>query len=212
MAKKEETKTQNEPKVPDYIAKHKKLYSHATKLSDTASQTHTEAYANAVTKHLTVDGEVDFEKLDDPKVQELFVKTMSDLYVSRAKQHFKVAKDLDDVEKDLLMGAYVGTTQHQLKEFVNRYGKKFTHAQFDNLKGQIQRSISERLYASAGGHLEHGQVPEMIKHMGLEDKLDANKVTLEEAKELLGVFHKEGSVSDTNLREHVKSYKLKKSK
>ena len=204
MAKKEE--------VPDYIAKHKKLYSHATRLTDTASHTHSEAYTSAVNKHLMVNGQVDFDKLDDNKVQLDFVKTMSDMYVSKAKQHFKVSKDLNELEEDLLMQAYVGVTNQQLKEQVSKYGKRFTHAQFDNIKQQLHENIGKRLYASAASHLEEENIPEIVKHIGLESKIDANRITLEEATGLLEVFNREGSVSDSALRQHVATYKVKKKK
>ncbi len=204
MAKKEKEE------VPEYISKHKKLYHHATRLADTAAHTHSEAYTSAVNKHLMEDGEVNFEKLDNAEVQKQFVKTMSDLYTSRAKQHFKVAKDLDDVEKDILMQAYVGTTSHQLKGLVNRYGKRFTHREFENLKGQLQQQIQERLYASAAGHLEEGHVPDIIKHVGLESKVNTAQITVEEARELLESFQREGAITEAVLRQHVPGYKLKK--
>lgn len=202
MSKKEE--------VPDYISKHKKLYHHAKKLTDTIGQAHTEAYTAAVNKHLLDGGEVDFDKLDDSKIQELFVKTMSDMYINKAKAHFKVSKDLDDLEKEILMQAYSGTTQQQLKQTVSRYGKRFTHQVFDSVKAQITKNVGERLYGSAGAHLSDEHVRDIIKHVGLEDKVDAGKVNVDEARELLAAFHEEGVVSDSALRENLPSYKLKK--
>lgn len=207
MAKKEK---EEKEVIPEYIAKHKKLYHHATKLADTAAHTHSEAYTSAVNKHLMEDGEVNFEKLDNDKVQEQFVKTMSDLYTSRAKQHFKVAKDLDDVEKDILMQAYAGVTSHQLKGLLNQYGKRFTHREFENIKGQLQQQIQKRLYASAAGHLEEGHVPDIIKHVGLEGKVNTAQITVDEARELLEAFQNEGAIADSVLRQHVAQYKIKK--
>ena len=201
-----------EDKTPDYISKHKKLYGHAKKLVDTVGQAHSEAYTAAVNKHLVDGGEVDFEKLDDFKVQEQFVKTMSDLYINKAKAHFKVSKDLDDLEKEILMQAYTGTTQQELKQTVSRYGKRFTHQVFDSVKAQITRKVGERLYSSAGAHLNDEHVRDIIKHVGLEDKVDAARINVEEARELLAAFHEEGTVSDSALRENLSSYKLKKKK
>lgn len=195
---------------PEYIAQHKKLYHHATRLIDTAAHTHSEAYLKAVEEHLMEDGQVNFEKLDDAKVQKQFIKSMSEMYTSKAKQHFKVAKDLDDLEKDILMQAYVGVTGAQIRGIVTQYGKRLTHGQFDQLKSQLQRGVSERMYAAAGSHLEQEHIPQIVKHLGLEERVDAAKVTLEEARELLDAFHREGSVSDTVLREHVPRYKWKK--
>lgn len=209
MAKKDGKENQEE-QDKNYIAKHKKLYTHATQLADTAAHTHTEAYTAAVSKHLIENGQVNFEKLDDDAVQKQFVKTMSDMYVSKAKEHFKMSKDLNEVEQDLLMQAYAGVTHGLLKEQVGKYGKHFTHFQFDQMKHQIQQQLGKRMYASAGQHLDQANVGGIIKHVGLEAKLDTGKVTVDEARELLETFHREGSISDTALREHVASYKVKK--
>ena len=206
------SKNDKKEDIPDYIAKHKKLYHHARKLYDTVAHTHSEAYAAAVNKHLLEAGEVDFDKLDDIKVQDQFVKTMSDMYISKAKAHFKVSKDLNDLEKDLLMQAYSGTTNQQLKQVVGKYGKRFTHQQFEAIKNQIQRNVGERLYASAGGHLTDEHVKEIVKHVGLENRVDISKVDVDEARQLLEVFHREGSVSDSTLAEILDSYKIKKKK
>ena len=207
MSKKEEDKT------PEFISKHKKLYGHATKLLDTASHTHNLAYSAAVEKHLR-DGEtIDFERLDNSKVQEQFSKTMSDFYVGKAKQHFKMAKDLDELDKELLLQAYVGTTSHELKAQVARYGKRFTHEQFERVKGELQENLGQRLYGAAGGHLEEEHVKEIVKHMGLEGRVDVTKINLNEARALLGAFHREeGTISDTILRQVVPSYKILKKK
>ena len=199
-----------EEKIPEYISKHNKLYGHAKKLSDTIGQTHTEAYTEAVKKHLTDGGEVDFDKLDDAKIQEQFVKTMSDMYISKARAHFKVSKDLDDLEKEMLMQAYSGVTTQLLKQEVGKYGKRFTHQRFDNIKAQLNQRVSTQLYASAGSHLNEENVRDIVKHIGLENKVDAAKTNLEEARELLGAYHQEGTISDSILREIVDSYKLKK--
>ena len=199
-------------KTPDYISKHKKLYQHAKKLADTAGHTHTEAYTAAVNKHLMDGKEVDFERLDDSKIQEQFVKTMSDMYISKAKDHFSISKDLDDLEKEILMQAYSGVTRQQLQQAVGKYGKRFTHQQFDGLKSRIQNAIGERLYASAGGHLKDEHVKGIIKHLGLEDKVESSKIDAEEARQLLEVFHREGSVPDSALTEILENYKLKKKK
>ena len=198
-------------KTPDYIAKHKKLYKHASELVDTAQQTHSEAYTNAVNKHLKNDkGMVDFEKLEDDKVQTLFVKTMSDMYITKAKQHFKVSEDLTDLEEGMLMQVYAGITTSELRNLVSRHRKGFTHAVFGQYQGRIGQQLQQRLYEAAGGHLLESQVPEIVKQVGLEGKIDSAKITLEEARGILEEFHKEGSVSDAFIREHVAQYKVKK--
>lgn len=200
-----------EDKIPDYITKHKKLYGHATKLIDTVSHTHTEAYTTAVTKHLTdKDGEIDYEKLDDNAVQKQFVKTMSDMYIGKAKAHFKISKDLDDLEKEILMEAYAGTTTQQIKGLVGRYGKRFNHDQFERVKGEIQQQVGQKLYAASGSHLDDENVGDIVKHVGLEGKVNKAMITLDEARGLLGAFHRSGSINEDTLRQIIAPYKLAK--
>lgn len=206
MSKKEE------PQIPEYIAKHQRLYKHASKLLDTTSHVHSMAYSKAVDEHLmdksgTV---VDFEKLDDHKVQQMFVKTMSDMYVKAATDHFKVKGDLGDLEKDMLMQTYTGFTRDQLKDIVHTYGKRLTHSTFEGLKQNFQRNIEQRLYTAAGSHLEESQIETILKHAGVANKVDSSKVTLEEARRLLEIYHEEGSITDPKLREVVRAFKFKK--
>ncbi len=209
MAKKEE-----EDKTP-YITKHKKLYTHATKLFDTATHTHQAAYKGAVDKHLIgEDGEVDFEKLDDLKVQREFIDTMTDTYISKAQQHFKISKDkkLDDLEKDMLMQAYAGVTKGMIKRYVNAHGKNFKYAIFNQMTKQLNERLHEQLYASAAAHLEDEHIPDIVKHVGLEAKLDAGKINVQEATHLLETFQREGGITDNDLRQAVPNYQSKKPK
>jgi hypothetical protein len=208
MSKKEEDPT-------PYITQHKKLYSHATKLHDTAIHTHQSAYKGAVDKHLIgEDGEVDFEKLDDLKVQKAFIDTMTDAYISKAQQHFKISKDkkLDDLEKDMLMRAYTGVTKGMVKQYVSAHGKNFKHQVFNQFTQQYTRELQQQLYASAASHLEEDNIPNIVKHVGLESKLDANKINVQEATHLLETFHREGGITDNDLRQIVQNYQTKKPK
>ncbi len=203
MAKKEE-----EDKTP-YITKHKKLYQSATKLLDTISHAHTEAYVTAVNKHLLDEnGQVIYDKLLDNTIQQQFTKTMSDFYLGKAQKHFKIEKNLDDLSKDLLMQAYAGVTSSTLKDLVTRYNKRLTHQQFEQVKGQIQQRISQQLYGAAGSHLETSNIPDIVKHVGLEAKVNSDKLDIEEARQLLQVFHEEGSITDNTLRQILPSYKI----
>ncbi len=209
MAKKEE-----EDKTP-YITKHKKLYTHATQLHDTAVHTHQAAYQSAVNKHLVGDdGEVNFEKLDNLKIQREFIDTMADTYISKAQQHFKISKDkkLDDLEKDMLMKAYAGVTRGTIKQYVNAHGKNFKHQQFNQFTQQYTRDLQQQLYASASAHIEEEHIPDIVKHVGLEAKLDGGKITVQEAAHLLETYQREGGITDNDLRQMIPNYQAKKPK
>ena len=213
MAKKEE-----EDKTP-YITKHTKLYSHATKLFDTATHTHDAAYKAAIDKHLIgEDGEVDFDKLDDLKVQKEFIDTMTDTYISKARQHFKIDRskekknDLDEIEQDMLMKAYAGVTKGTIKQYVNAHGKNFKRPVFNQFTQQYTRELQQQLYQSAAAHLEDEHITDIVKHIGLESKLDAGKINVQEATHLLEAFQREGGITDNDLRQMIPNYQAKKPK
>ena len=201
-----------EPQIPDYISKHQRLYKHASKIVDTTANVHSKAYVKAVGDHLMdkKDGNIDFERLDDSKVQSLFVKTMSDMYVSAAKKHFKIESDLGELEEQMLMQTYAGVTREELRNTVKQYGKNFTHAQFDRVKQGIQQNIAQKLNSAALSHLDEQHIGEIVKYVGVADKIDSGKVTLEEAKRLLEFYHESGSITKPVLESIIPDYKRKK--
>lgn len=201
-------------KDPKYITQHNKLYKHAKQLVATATHTHSEAYNKAVDKHLMKDGLVDFDLLDKEDVQKKFVDTMGDIYISKAKQQLKVKKDLNDLEKDMLMQAYSGTTKHELRGLVQRKGKDLDHISFT--QEAMQRYIpvlQQNLYASAGQHIEDKNINDIVKYVGLDKKVDSAKLDVMETRALLRAHHDgEGSISDGQLRQIIPRTKHKKKK
>jgi hypothetical protein len=200
-----------EAKDPDYIVKHKKLYEHATRLVDTATHTHTKAYNEAVDKHLMKDGEVDLKLLDDANIQEKFSKTMADVYVAKAKKQFKVSKDLNQLERSMLMQSYSGTTEHEIKGLVTRNGKRLNHQRFiSEALNRYVPQLEQNLYAAAGQHLKDKDIGSIVKYVGLADKVDSAQVDRNEAAALLRAHHEDGVISDSALRNSIPSHKRKK--
>ncbi len=202
-----------EKEKEDHLGKHKRLYGHAQKILDTTAQLHMEALGTAYKKHLQDEkGYIDLRQLDDAKKQADVVETMKGIYVSRAKQQLKVGKDLNEMEEDMLMRVVGGTTSSELKQYFGKYGSKATHQQYMKASQQFQEKLQNDLYASAGHHFRQEHIPGIVKHIGLEGKVDPSKINLMEAQNLLLAFHDEGTVSDSALRQFVPSYKLKKEK
>ena len=100
-------------KGPEHLEKYKKLSKHADQISDTTARHHRQAYDKAVEDILIPEGEkdADYDLLKKTKFQVAFADKMSDFYISKAKDYFGVQKDLSDLEKELLMKAYSGTTK-----------------------------------------------------------------------------------------------------
>jgi hypothetical protein len=196
---------------PESVSKHKKLYTHAKKLIATAEHSLDTGYQEAVDKHLRDDkGLIDYKLLDNADVQKKFTDTMIDMYHKAAIKHFKISKDLDEMERNILQRAYLGTSAVELRTLVDRFGKKFDRAQFDDYKTRGVRAVTSQLYDAASAHIEDKDAKDVVKHVGLEDIVGVpENVTAVEAGQLLRVFHEEGSVSDNALRQILPSYKRK---
>lgn len=205
-------KKEEGPKVPHYITEHKKHLTYAQKFLDTSQKHHLEAYNSAIDKHLMEDGQVNFDKLDENKTQQDFAKTMADFYISKAKAQYKIGKDkdLNKVEREMLLQAYAGITEGLLKQQIGQYGKRFNHLRFQSLTQQINQRLSQQVYSAAGSHLDESQVSDIVKYTGLEGKVQ--NLSLEEAVQLLQVHHQEGEVAQGTLKDVVSPYKIVKKK
>ncbi|MBI2112582.1 hypothetical protein HYT52_03550 [Candidatus Woesearchaeota archaeon] len=194
----------------DKLHKHKKLSDEAKVLADTAAATHSEAFTKAVETHLMDDKKkVYFKRLDNDQVRESFQKSMKDVYVSRAKEYFQITKNLDEFEESMLMGAYVGVFEQDLKSILDQYNGKLTHSDFHKETEQLQQKLEQRLYSVAATHFKYEDIPDIIKHVGLEGKVKSQFINLDEAKTLLNLFYREGALTDTILRRVIGAYKMK---
>ncbi len=204
-------KDEGKPKVHEAIAKHEKLYSHAKILSDTAKVAFDKGYLKAVDKHITKDGQVDYKLLDDDDVQKKFADTMIDMYQKAATKYFGVTKDLGEVEKGMLMRAYLGTTENTLRTRISQLGKKFDSEQFSVYKDQSMQEVTSQLYQAAASHIKDEHAEAIVKHIPtLEDRVEGSKLNAQEATRLHRIFIEEGVVSDSVLKQVVPSYKRKK--
>lgn len=191
------------------MVKHNRLYSHAQTIQDTISLSHMEAVTKAYKKHLRDEkGNIDLKLLDDTKKQSDVVGTMKDFYVSRARQELKVGEDLNQFEQDMLLRATGRATYAELKNLYATHGRRMTHQQYVEASEEMMKRLRQDLYASASAHLEEKHIPQIIKHIGLEGRIDSSKIALNEAQRLLQVFHDEGTISDSVLRQVVPHYKL----
>ena len=135
--------------VPEHITKYQKLTRKSKQMLRTMERHHRQAYDTAVDDVLMKDGKIDIDLLDSPEHQDKFAEKMANHYVSKAKQTFNISDadfgKLDDLEKELLMNAYSGTTKAQLTQYIRTKGKDFTFEHFYNevrpdLMGQIEKN------------------------------------------------------------------------
>lgn len=213
------------PKVPKHIETYYKNRDKVNRLIDTTNHHHRSAYDSAVAKHLLNDsGEVDYSKLKDAKVQESFADHMADFYIDKAftyfgfkKEHEPLTKGIkgDVFKKDMLLKSYAGITSSELKRYVQSAKDKFTFAQFDKLREEMMKEVTERLTSSAIGHLNDSHLEDIVNYTGAGSLINKDYLKLGDALKLLDV-HKEfdGKLPDYKVLESVlgenASYLLKK--
>ncbi len=157
-------------------------------LIDTIEHEHQAAYTTAVDRLLKNEkGQIDYAKLKEGKVQRKMAEEMTEHYLTKAKQRFGIDlnKKLDEAEQSMLLSAYAGITKEELLTIIKERKHQFTHSEFKNTVSQIKNRIDSRLRPSAYGHLDEEDKPAIIKHIGLEDMIDHEKITLQESVGLL---------------------------
>lgn len=199
MAKKHEEK-----EAPEAVKKWKKLQKHAKRILDTTEHHHRVAYDKALKEHLMEGDLIVYDKLDEDEVQREFAETMSEHYIEQAKKYFKVHKDLNELEKELLMNAYAGTTKAQLRQLISEHGKSLSFDKFLEEKKKWLQQLGKALVGATTYHITDEHVEDIIKYVGLEDVIDPENMPREKAIELLRIYEEKGALSPEDA---AKSYK-----
>ena len=195
-----------EEETPEHVKKYSKLKKKAGQIIETTAHEHRKAYLTAQDKHLRdEEGLVDYELLEKPEIQEAFVKTMAEHYISKAKQALSVGKEkLDELEEDLLMNAYAGITKQELKHYVGQHGKDFTFEVFDKRHPEYMERITKVLHGAAGQHLKEGHIDDLLKDAKASDLVESKYITLDQAKVIHGLYEEQGTVSRKMLESLVR--------
>ncbi|MFT4343576.1 MAG: hypothetical protein ACMXYE_02405 [Candidatus Woesearchaeota archaeon] len=197
MAKKDET--------PAHVKKFVDLDKKAKKITQATSLYHSDAYISAAKKHLVhADGQsIEYDKLDDAKVQDAFVKELVGEYKEAAFRHFgidkKKGKEYDALRADPILQAYMGTTEEEIGRLVRRFGKDYTIETHEKVRDDFVKKIKEQLDASASGHLSDKHVDDLVKYIGSQGAdvkfLDSSKMRLGEGLKAYEIFDSQGSLS-----------------
>ena len=184
--------------VPKHIADYKKHREKAKQIADTTELVHSEAYVTAAQEVLKDKdtNQIDYKKLDDSKVREQFVDKMTDFYLTRANAHFgtKVKSD-DRFMVNQLLGAYAQITREELTHHVDKFKKRYTIGQHENVRDKLVQEQRGRLNMVAGAHLKDEHIDDLIKHVGAEKFVERTSMTLDDAKMLYGLHETHGAVT-----------------
>ena len=199
--------------VPEHISKFYKLQKKADQMLTTMHRHHREAYDKAIDDVLTKDGQVDMELLEDAKTQDKFVNVMADHYFSKAKKLFKTKEDakFDDLEKELLLNAYTGTTKAQLQRLVKSHKKGFT---FEHFYGKevpgMTKTIRDNLTAAASSHIKEENLDDILKYTGADKYVKKELLERDHGIALLDIYKQMGVISSKIVEDNFGKKYLKK--
>ncbi|GEM_PF-3346221 len=175
-----------------YAEKHKAV----SKVVDSIELHHFGAYTSAAEAHLKdAEGHIDYSKLEDAAVQGKFAEHMRDFYVDKARQYFGMSKEtkLTEAQIEMLLSAYSGITHSELLQTLRTHGEKFTVDEFAKLitdpRQGIKAAIRNKLLPHTYGHITREQLPGLVKEMGLEDRVDATKMDVEDIVPFLASYN-----------------------
>lgn len=179
-----------------------------SELIETINQAHSEAYDTAARKHLeyttkTGAKRIGHSRLKDPKIQEAMADEMAKFYETKAREHFGVGeeKKLDDLEKEMLIGAYAGINRSTLYNVITSQKDKFTKKVVRKIQDDYAEALMKSLGGHVTGHLKESHIKPLIKHMGIDDLVNAEQVKLDDARKLALNYVTAGTISPKELEE-----------
>ena len=204
------------PVIPEHITKYAQLKKKAKGILEATKITHSEAYIKAAKDLLTDEsGGIDYDRLDDEDIQQQVADAMLDHYLGAANKYFgtKLKKD-DRIQADMLLNAYTGTTRTQLEYNIRKKGKRYTIDAHEKERDNLLAEIEKQLSATAAGHLKDEHAEDFVKHMGLDDLVDASRMRVQDIATLHGLYEEHGAVTEPMLEKVYgrKPYILKEKK
>lgn len=174
---------------------------------------HAEAYTTAARKVLMKDGLVDMSLLKDKDMQNVFIETMTGAYLDGIpKSYSGDHRPTDVLMRSLWMEGYTGLSQGTITRLVRDQMDRYTLQQHMNLTVYSDESIVKdkigrmRFTALGESGLAQADVPSIVKYIKIEDRLDASKLKLAEATNLLRVYKREGAIANSMI-DRLEAYK-----
>ncbi|TKJ17594.1 hypothetical protein CEE44_03610 [Candidatus Woesearchaeota archaeon B3_Woes] len=180
--------------TPKSVKKYEALKKKAKEILDTTTLSHTEAYTIAADAVLRDEkGIVHYDRLEKGDIQKKFVDQMVGHYIQRANEYFGMNINPEDrMQVDQLLKAYSGVTKTQLEKNLQTYGKNYTVKSHEGMRDELVKEVAKQLNTSAGAHLKDEDAADFVKHMDIEDIVDASKMRVEDILYLHGAYKSGG--------------------
>ncbi len=156
----------------------------------------------------------DFNKLEDSKVQDKYIKTVSDEVKEDVKKHFKLGENIDERLLDTLVETLGGITYEEIRKIVRGGGKDFSPDDLVNELENKKRDFAQRHYAGIANKYvtEKEHVEPALKYLGIESKVEKEKVTPEHMPRLFASHGTYGELHKSHIPHEIRKKKKKEEK
>lgn len=166
-------------------------------LLDTTELVHSEAYDKAVRALLTDDdGKVDYGKLKDIDTQSKFTDELKSHYLEAARDALGVSDEKGELEDELLLKAYIGVTSDYFRDQISKKRHKYTKGEHSGVVAKLIEEQDQELKPIAFRKIKEKHIPDVVREMKAEGYIDADKIRLQEAIELLDLYYRTGTISE----------------
>lgn len=179
------------------IEKFYRLDAKLKSLLETIRHVHSKAYTSAADEVLKDEGgRIDHEKLKDAGIRQQFIDKLIGSYHQAATQALKSdVKREDELETDMLLQAYIGTTSGQLREIVEANRHHYTLGAHEDVRDKLVKRVSETLEPTVTGIIKEEHIPHVVKYMQAEEIVHADRLRPGEAANLLRTYKGQGAIT-----------------
>ncbi len=188
-------------KVPKHIATFNNMSEDAKQVGNMMEMNHALAYNAAIIKNIgTKNGRLNYDLLKNDDKQIAVADDIAKHHIQAAQDFFKskLAKG-SEMEKQLLMNAYAGTTQGELRQLFNRYKDKLDLNTYNNVKTDLINPIRQKMATVAMAHLKRDHINDIVNYTKSGDIVNKDALGINEGATLLTMYKRDGGISADKL-------------
>jgi len=195
-----------EKELPKHIKEFYDRDDKVRKLLDTTHAVHSEAYQKGLDVLRDEQGRIDYQKLEEVKVQDQFLDKLMDHYLTAAVRDLGLKeKPIDTFEQDVILQKYIGVTRGELQRIIRKNKGDYTLEAHEGLRDKLIKKQTQELMPLRHGHLEEGHIEDILKHTGVDKYIAKDRIQTGHAATILDIYKQKGEVTLSDLNGIVKT-------
>lgn len=161
----------------------------AKRIQDSTKMHVMEAYINAANTHLrTANDELDYTRLDDQVLRDLFKTDIVEAITDKAKDFYSTrltpVNGKNSMKLDALTEAYCGLNGAAISKLASEHKKDFTLDLFNNITNQAYAPVNQKFIAGASNALTDADIPGLMDLVGIRPLVDTNLMQVNDAVQM----------------------------